>query len=69
MILFHIPRKKSRKFLSLGYIWINNILKIFEKHQKQAGAALSQNIFINIMYKHGSFPSWSHIIPALQSNT
>lgn len=69
MILFHIPRKKPRKFISLGYRQVKNIHEIYEKHQKQARAALSQNIFINIMYKHGSFPSWPHIIPVLQSNT
>lgn len=57
MILFHVPGKKPRNFLSLGYIRINNIRKIYEKHQKQARAALSQNSFINLMYKHCSFPS------------
>lgn len=63
LFLLHIPRKKPRKFLSLGYTGINNMRKLYEKHQKQARAVLPQNIFINMMYKRCSFPSWSHIIP------
>lgn len=55
--LLHIPGRKPRKFFSPGYIQINNMHKTYQTHQKQARAALCQNIFINPMYKHFSFPS------------
>lgn len=57
LFLLHIQRKKPRKFFSTSYIQINNIHKIYQTCQKQARAALCQNIFINLMYKHFSFPS------------
>lgn len=44
IILFwiHIPRKKPRKFFSPGYIRINNIHKIYEKHPETG-----QNCFVS----------------------
>lgn len=68
LYLLHIPRKKPRIFLSLGYIRINNIHKIYEKYPKQARAASSQNIFINMTYKLCSFPSWSQYYKATHKN-